>query len=571
MELRHYFFILRKWLWLVILGAVLGAGSAYVFSKYSTPIYQSTATLLISQGDNASGVSYTDLIAGQNIAATYVEQIKSPVILGQVITDLNLPFTPQQLGSMLTVQQVRNTLLINITIEDANPERAQAIANQIATDFSASNMAIQQARYQAAQSDLDQQVADLRKRIDDTQKALVPLGDPTDPKSTSAPEFVRTQRLSLQMQLDTLQAQYTVLLQSAQNFRLAASRSMDSLTVSTPAQLPRAPIRPQTMMNTLLGLVVGVMLGVGIAFLIEYLDDTVKTSDDVTRVMNLNTLGNVMRFPVGAHSANALVTFAAPRTPYAEAYRNLRTNLQFALLGDSAKTLVVTSAEPGEGKTTTLANAAVALAQAGKRVIVVDTDLRRPTLHKLFNLHQEPGLTDVMMQGLDGLSSVLQETSIPGLRVLPSGTIPPNPAEILSTRWLDGVIDALKQQADMVLFDSPPILPVTDAMLLAAKTGNVLWVIGSGKTRSDALRKAKEALVHTEAKVLGVVLNKLSSRRGGYGYYYYNYYYAKDGRARKRKHEASTAKLSLPPMPAVTQGNGRDHAPAEPAPEKLKG
>ena len=212
------------------------------------------------------------------------------------------------------------------------------------------------------------------------------------------------------------------------------------------------------------------------------------------------------------------------------------------------------------------------MAQMGKKVILVDTDLRRPTLHTLFNLHQEPGLTNVIMGETPTLEAAIVDTKIPGLRVLPSGTIPPNPAEILSTRWLDNMIETLKQQADIVLFDSPPVLPVTDAALLAAKTGNLLWVIGAGATRSDMLRKAREALGQVDAKILGVVLNKLAVRRGGYGYYYYNYYYAKDGHEKKRKKEAASSKRLLPldtgkPPAARMHGNGSEAV--ETAPEKI--
>lgn len=570
MELRQYFSIVRKWLWLIILGGVLAGGSAFVFSILSLPVYQSTVTLLINQGAAASGVNYTDILTSQNIAATYVEQMKSPVLLSQAISDLNLPFTPTQLGGMMTVQQVRSTLLINIVIEDTNPERAQAIADKIANNFIATNSANQQLRYQAAQKDLNQQVADLRKKIDDDQKALVPLGNSTDPQNATAPAFVRTEQLRLQMELNTLQAQYTVLLQSAQDLRLAASRYADSITISTPAQLPQSPVRPNVRLNTLLGLVVGVMLAVGTAFLIEYLDDTAKSSEDVQRLLGLNTLGTVMLFPNIAQPRDGLVTVHSPRAPSAEVFRNLRTNVQFALLDHSSTALVVTSAEPGEGKTTTLANLGAVVAQMGKKVILVDTDLRRPTLHQYFDLKPEPGLTNVLLGEVKNLESVILETTVPGLRVMVSGTIPPNPAELLSSPRMDHLIDGLKKQADLVLFDSPPVLPVTDAALLAAKTGNLLWVVAAGKTRSDALRKAREALGQVEAKILGVVLNKMSAGRGGYGYYYY---YAEGEHKQKRakqladafSHPASSQAPARLPVP----GNGSEPG-VETAPESMK-
>jgi len=302
------------------------------------------------------------------------------------------------------------------------------------------------------------------------------------------------------------------------------------------------------------------MLGTGIAFLIEYLDDSLKTSEDVTRVLQLSTLGSVARFPKSSQSP--LVTMDAPRAPYAEAYRNLRTNLQFSLLVDSAAAVVISSAEPGEGKTTTVANLAVVMAQTGKRVILVDTDLRRPTLHQMFRLPAEPGLTDLFLNN-QTLDQVIRETTVPGLHLLACGKLPPNPAELLASAWMDRLILALKERYDIVLFDSPPILPVTDAVLLASKTKHLLWVISAGKTRTDALRRAREALAQVDAKVVGIVLNRITSGVG-YGYYYY---YSKDGSKHKRKHSESAY---LPNQRAFVSGDGNEQATSpETLPETL--
>lgn len=556
MELRHYFSLIRKWLWLIALGGFLAAGSAYLFSILMTPVYQSTATLLISQGSNSSGTTYTDILTSQNIAATYVEQLKSPVLADQVINELSLPFTTKQLAQSTTVQQIRNTMLINISIEDISPERAMATANQFAKGFIASNAAIQQSRYQAAQSDLDRQIADLRKQIDGTQKALAPLGNPLDPKNVTAPEYVRTEQMRLQLQLDTLQTQYTVLLKSAQDYRLAASRSVDSITISTPAQLPQMPVRPNKMLNTLLGAVVGLLLGVGTAFLIEYLDDTFKSPEDVTHALDLATVGAVAQLSGIKSPRDTLVVAESPRAPYAEAYRNLRTNLQFSLLRGSSTALVVTSAEPGEGKSTTVANLGAVWAQMGRSVILVDTDLRRPSLHRVFSLPPEPGLTDLLLDGMQNTDAVLRETGVQGMRILASGKLPPNPAELLASDWMERLIESLKQKAEIVIFDAPPILPVTDAILLAAKTGYLLWVIYSGRTRTDVARRAKAALAQANAKILGVVLNRVATGRG-YGYYYYYDYYSKDGS--KKKHQRVQGEITaIPEQRTFVSGNGND-------------
>ena len=560
MELRYYLRLLKKWLWLIILGGILGGGAAYGFSKMSTPIYQSTVTLLISQGAGSLGDTYTGMLTSQYVAPTYVEQIQSSAVLKQVASDLNIATPSGQLPAGVAAQRVQNTQLLRVSVLDTDPARAQAIANQIAKVFNDQTNAFQMQRYRLVQDDLDRQVADVRKKIDDTQKALSPLGNASDARNANEPEFVRTERARLQMELSTVQAQYYVLLQSAQSTRLAAARYSDAVTVSSPADLPRSPVSPRTSQDALLGLVVGMMLGAGIAFLIEYLDDSLKTSEDVTRVLQLSTLGSVARFPKSSQSP--LVTMDAPRAPYAEAYRNLRTNLQFSLLVDSAAAVVLSSAEPGEGKTTTVANLAVVMAQTGKRVILVDTDLRRPTLHQMFRLPAEPGLTDLFLNN-QTLDQVIRETTVPGLHLLACGKLPPNPAELLASALMDRLILTLKDLYDILLFDSPPILPVTDAVLLASKTKHLLWVISAGKTRTDALRRAREALAQVDAKVVGIVLNRITSG-GGYGYYYY---YSKDGSKHKRKHSESAY---LPNQRAFVSGDGNEQATSpETLPETL--
>ena len=559
MELRHYLSLVQRWLWLILLGGVLGAGLAFVYSRLSTPIYQSTIVLLTTQGSTAAQ-DYYSMLSTQRAGTTYVEAIKSPVVLRQVYNDLGIPWE-EKLAQNIVVQIVRDTPLLRVSVLDPDPARAQAIANQIAKVVNDQVSAAQTQRYRIIQDESDRQVAEVRKKIDEVQKALAPLGDSNDSKSASAPEFVRTERARLQMELTTLQAQYTALLQNANNIRLAAMRSTDAISVFSPAEMPDSPVSPRTTVNVALGLAVGVMLAAGIAFLIEYLDDSLKSSEDVSRVLELSTIGNVARFPKG--TKNPLVVLDAPRAPYAEAYRNLRTNLQFSLAVDSANALVVSSAEPGEGKTTTMANLAIAMAQMGKRVILVDADLRRPSLHQLFRVPPEPGLTDVFLQHQTVLQ-VVRETGQPGLHLLTCGKIPPNPAELLASAWMDQLIDALSKQYDMLLFDAPPILPVTDAVLLAAKTKHLLWVVFAGKTRADALRRAREALAQVDAKIVGVVLNRMASGRG-YGYYYY--YYSKDG-AKHKRHVEEPSFVPVP-RPSVSGNGGEPANIPESLPESL--
>ncbi len=213
-----------------------------------------------------------------------------------------------------------------------------------------------------------------------------------------------------------------------------------------------------------------------------------------------------------------LITLSDPRSPVAEAYRSLRTNLEFSSLDEPLRTMVVTSPAPEAGKSTTLANLAVTLAQAGKQVILVDCDLRRPSLHDIFGVPNATGLTSVI---LDDITSTppLRETGVAGLRLLTSGPLPPNPAELLGSRRMAGLIQTLREQADMVLFDAPPVIAVTDAAILASQVDGVLLVLNAGVTRREHAQRARAALDKVNARLVGTVLNNVKLDTSLYGYY----------------------------------------------------
>ena len=217
--------------------------------------------------------------------------------------------------------------------------------------------------------------------------------------------------------------------------------------------------------------------------------------------------------------SSTLITLSNPRSPISEAYRTLRTNLEFTSLDKPIRAMVVTSAAPEEGKSTTLANLAVTIAQAGKKVILVDCDLRRPSLHQIFSARNTPGFTDMMRDDALMAKPPLQEMEVPNLRLLASGTIPPNPSELLASRRMSEVIAALQQQADIVLFDAPPIIAVTDAAVLSSKVDAVLLVVSAGKTKREHAKKAKALLEKVNAHLIGTVLNNVKGEASLYQYY----------------------------------------------------
>ncbi len=216
---------------------------------------------------------------------------------------------------------------------------------------------------------------------------------------------------------------------------------------------------------------------------------------------------------------STLITVTNPRSPICEAYRTLRTNLDFSSLDKPICTMVVTSAAPEEGKSTTLANLAVTIAQAGKRVILVDCDLRRPSLNQLFDARSTVGFTDAMRDDALMAAPPLQETCVPNLFLLTSGTLPPNPSELLASRRMSEMIAALSQHADMILFDAPPVIAVTDAAVLASKVDAVLLVVSAGRTKREHARQAKALLEKVNARLLGTVLTNVKGEASLYQYY----------------------------------------------------
>ena len=222
-----------------------------------------------------------------------------------------------------------------------------------------------------------------------------------------------------------------------------------------------------------------------------------------------------------------LITQTDPKNPAAEAYRVIRTSIQFAQAGKSLKTIALTSCTPNEGKSTTIANLAVVLTQAGKSVLLIDCDMRNPTVHKNFKLSNKVGLSSCISMGT-ALADAVQETGIENLDALTGGVIPPNPSELLGSERMQHILARAEEEYDYVLLDTPPVLPVTDALVLSRMVDGVILVLYSGEIKVEMARDVKTQLVNAGANILGVVLNKVRSEHHGYGYGYY-YYYGHEG------------------------------------------
>jgi len=234
-------------------------------------------------------------------------------------------------------------------------------------------------------------------------------------------------------------------------------------------------------------------------------------------------VGVITHYP---YNQDQLITVAKPRMPVSEAFRSLRTNLQFSGIDTPLKTVLVTSASPSDGKSSIVANLATVIAQSEKNVVVMDADMRRPTLHKLFKLSNRIGLSDYFIRTPEKMTGVVKKTRVNGLNIITSGSLPPNPSELLSSSKMQDVLSLLEKHFDMVLLDSPPLLAVTDALILAKSVNGVLLVVDPKKTKRGAIRQAIEQLQRLDTRLLGVVLNNIKVKRSSY-YYNRDYYYSK--------------------------------------------
>ena len=524
MELRRYAAVVWRWMWLIVLLALGIGAAAFVRNRRTIPVYRASATLMVTQA-NSPVANYSDILAGERLARTYSELLQRRSVLTEAISELGL----EQTAAAVQVDLVPNTQLIQLTVRHPDPSVAMLLANKIPVVFRRQNEELQTSRFAASKASLLQE---LERLSEDIGAIEAQIAVQREASSEADQEELRR----LETNLTQYRSSYASLLRSYEEIRLAEATVIDNVVVVEPAHLPMAPTRPRILQNTALAALLGAMLGLGVAFLIDYLDDTVKTEEDVREAMNLGILGAIGRIP-GDRLDEKLVTIGGSRSPLSEAYRVLRTNLQFADVDHPPKTLLVTSAGPSEGKSTTVANLAAVMAQAGSSVILVDSDLRRPLLNEVFLLDgQRGGLTNALMDGADaGLEGYLQETQVEGLRVLASGAHPPNPSELLGSDRMKKLIERLKDEADLVLFDSPPTLVASDAAVLATQLDGVLMVVDTGATRRDVATRAVESLRQVGAKVYGVVMNRLSRRQGGYYYYYYHHYYSEEGEGDKAR------------------------------------
>lgn len=603
MELKLIFTIIRRWAWLMIIGAVIGAGAAYVYSIYQTPVYEATTKFMVLTVPD-SGLSDVQIVSDKELAETYIELL---------VTQPVLDATSEAVGttvraSQITAERVPSTRLIEVTVRSNDPQEAALIANTLVDVLARQNEALQASRYSSTEESLqlqvqeieqeisqlqeqltsrseqslvdleqeiEQQKVELEQRIFQLQAEIAPLQQEIDdlipdalpnqlpppltaeqrnllnqkrtelaqkqfvldlatetyfrltlPESPTTPDdpapSVQAAEDFQQANLALYQQIYSTLLSNYEAVRLARLQNTPNIVQVELAVPPTSPILPQPIRNAILGGIIGLVIAGSLAFVIEYLDDTLKTPSDIQSHLGLPVVGYVFT-ESGLEKTEGLPFVAAnPRSPVAETFRTLRTNLEFASVDQPLKTILVSSPGPGEGKTTVATNLAAAMAQANKRVILLEGDLRRPRVHKAMGMTNQVGLSEVFRGQMD-IRDVARYSKVKDLAVITSGSLPPNPAELLGSTRMKQILARLEESASVVIIDSPPFV-VTDSTVLAAKVDGVLLVIQPGKTHAEAAKAMLTQLERAGARVIGVVLNRVPRKgRSYYGGYYYNY------------------------------------------------
>ncbi len=505
--LRSYVRIIRRRFYWVLAFTILAVAAATAISSVQAKEYSATTQLLVEPTTGSVPISGS---TQQTVSAT------------DVLTDLQLMTSApveaaaaKKLGyePSISAGEVGQTNVISLTATAATPTKAAQAANAYANAF----VAVQRTEAINALTSVEQQ---LQAQIKSIQAQLTPLSNEQDPSATTSAT------------VSALSNQEVVLKEELAQLEVTGAEAPGGVEIVSYASPPTAPSSPKPVRNGFIGLAIGLLFGIAAAFAAEYFDDKVYSKDQAERLTGgAPVLAMIPMVPDAKRTGSSiLISQIDPFSPATEAYRSLRTSMQFAGHSGHLKTILVTSSSGSEGKTSTVANLAVVLSKAGERVCVVGCDLRRPRIGAFFGRGETPGLTNVLL-GRDELKSSLQHVAnAPGLALLATGLIPPNPAELLGSEKAASIFRLLAGAFDTVIIDSPPLLPVADAQILARYADAVLLVVSAGETVQAELERATELLHQVGVRPTGVVLNKLvhySGVGGEYGYGYgYKYRYA---------------------------------------------
>ncbi len=482
MELRQYLEIIQRRKWIIILSTVLCTLLAAVLTYFATPQYRSQTTLRVATINN---IDYTQILMN-----TYARIATSSTVRSELRTQLGLSEPPN-----LSVELVPGTELMIIEAQAEDPAQAQAVANTAASVLAAQSREIYSGSGKTTTEILASQLAQAELELNETRQQydLLFAESPDDVTAIDA----------INQSIALRERTYSTLLEQYEDARLNEALLANSVSVVEPANLPASPATPQPVLNMVLGALGGLILGVVLAFVVENLDTKMYTMDHIESATELPTVG---RIPASKDDLQ-IARLNNGHYPQLEAFRRLRTNI--LPVGSEAEPAItmVTSAQRGEGKSTICANLAVTIAQSGRRVVVVDCDMRLPSVHKIFNLPNKRGLTSVLTQEVS-LQDAILDTSYPRLQAIASGPLPPNPTELLGSPQMVALLEELLNDYDVVLLDTPAMLSVADSAVLAHLVDRIIWVVSLAVTRRDDVDTVRRQLSNVHVNSIEVVINR---------------------------------------------------------------
>lgn len=510
---QRYINMIRRWLWLVVLATISAGLIAFWVSSRQPVTYEARSRLIIGPGIEGLNPGEKDFSTGGRLMQTYAELVTTRTVLQKVIDNLGLQITPDALERQLTIRPTTETQFLTIIVEDSNPEQATAIANALAEELVfLSPTGDSESGAAVVREQMRDQTGQIEKNIANIEAGIVSL----ESELQSADNIERRRVLSDQLALERerLSGAHATLALLYDSLQQAITNQVKIVESAITAE----PLPTQVQLSVVMGAMAGLIISVVIALTFEFLDDfTIKTTEHIESLTHLSTLAGISEIK----SDDKLITVSDPRSPISEAFRVLRTSIQFSSVDTPSRTILVTSSIPGEGRSTIVANLATVMARAGHNVLLVDADLRRPTQQHLFDLPNSLGLTSLLLE-YDAnereevvetlLQDVVQVTRIEGLQLLTSGPIPPNPSELLGSTKMKLLLDMLIQQYDFVILDSPAVLSATDPAILSVHADATLLVAWAGKSRKVHLQQAAEQLREVNANLMGCVLNGLSAK-----------------------------------------------------------
>lgn len=502
LDLKHLIRIARRWWWILVLAPMIGGGAAYYGADQQPRMYSADAVLLTNAG--VSATNSLTLQASRNLAETYSGWIVSRPVLERAANELQYEGGANALAYHVTAASIPETLFIEVSATSDDPEEAARIANTVADQFVLDVQEQTETQHTQVRSSIDEQMAEIEStigRIDESITELRANGANLTADESAELQALVSERDNLQTDLDQL-----VITGRSIDVELAAAQAR--IVVQSPAVPPNTPYAPDIIRATAIGTVLGFMLAAAAVGLLEYLDDTVRNSEQFARLANAPVLASIARVPSLRRGGSSLFVLEDSKSPSAEAMRLLRANLEFASAPDRLSSLLITSPEAEEGKSTITANLGVVMAQAGLKTVIIDADLRRPSQHNIFGIDNHRGISTLLVTPDPDWRQELIALSIPNLMVIPSGPLPPNPSDLLSLERFHQILASLSEWADVVLIDCPPILVASDALVVSARTRGTLLVCRHGQTRRGTLRRATSLLSHGRARLIGVVPNQ---------------------------------------------------------------